>query len=74
MGPGEGWVPPKADPERERLTARRDAAERRGWKFRYDMERLEFFAARELKTARTLEDLLELVEDSEALGEAAQWP
>jgi hypothetical protein len=41
--------------------ARLDAALHAGWAVRYDPVRLEFTAARELSTARTLDDLLDAI-------------
>jgi hypothetical protein len=48
--------------EEERRQARVDAALEAGWAIRRDPVRLEFTAARELHTARTLDELLDVIE------------
>jgi hypothetical protein len=65
MGPTtEEWA--KLTPEEDELNARRlariGAALRSGWMIRQDPVRLEFTAAREMHTARTLDALLDAVE------------
>ena len=46
----------------ERQQARLDAALRAGWVIRFDPDRLEYRAARELLTERTLDALLDVIE------------
>jgi hypothetical protein len=46
----------------ERQQARVDGALQAGWSFRRDPVRMEFTAARELHTARTLDELLDEIE------------
>lgn len=57
MGPFEVAVPAE-----QRRQARVDSALQAGWSIRLDPVRLEFTAARELHTARTLDELLDAVE------------
>lgn len=49
----------------ERRQARVDAALQAGWVIRYYPERLEYGAARELLTARTLDELLDAVKGAD---------
>lgn len=46
----------------ERRSARIDAALQAGWALRFDPVRLEHSAARELVTARTMDELLDAIE------------
>jgi hypothetical protein len=50
----------------ERQAARVEAALRAGWAIRADPVRLEFTAAREMLTARTLDELLDAIEGASA--------
>jgi hypothetical protein len=52
--------------EEERRQARVDAALQAGWSIRRDPVRGEFAAARELLVTRTLDDLLDAIEASDA--------
>ena len=51
--------------ERERRARRLDAAARRGWKIRHDPVQLEFTAARELHTAKTVDGLLDEIDEAD---------
>jgi hypothetical protein len=62
-------VPPrKPDAKRERVQQRADAAMQAGWVIRFDPDRLEYRASRELHTARTLEALLNAIEAADGAG------
>lgn len=59
---------PQADADRlaaEWQSARTEAALQRGWSIRHDPVRGEFTAAREMVTARTLDGLLDQVEEAD---------
>ena len=51
--------------EEERRQARVDRALQAGWAIRHDPGRLEYIAARELHTSRTLDGLLDQVETAD---------
>jgi hypothetical protein len=54
----------------ERRTARTDAALQAGWVIRFDCQRLEYAASRELLTARTLDGVLDEIEGARKDGPA----
>jgi hypothetical protein len=56
-----GAAPPGTRAQAELEQARVDAAIQAGWVIRWDPDRLEYRASRELLTARTLEDLLDMI-------------
>lgn len=67
---GGADVPELAPTDAERVasearTTRTDRALQAGWAIRFDWMRLEYAAARELLTARTLDELLDAIEGAD---------
>lgn len=67
MGPfgDAAWVSREKQAQADRQQARVDRALQAGWVIRHDTARLEFIAARELLTARTLDALLDMIEGAD---------
>ncbi len=57
-----GAAPSGVQAQAELQQARVDAAIQAGWVIRWDPDRLEYRASRELLTARTLDGLLDVIE------------
>lgn len=64
MGPFGMALPEAERLARERQGARVDAALQAGWVIRHDPVRLEWTAAREMVKARTLDKLLDAIEEA----------
>ena len=65
MGPGANSAVPEARKAEEERQARVDAALQAGWVIRWDPDRLEYRASRELLTARALDGLLDAIKEAD---------